>query len=600
MARTLNPKNAAWVRILLALTLVGVVLVAYVLATATIYPVAAKVASTFEPGAAPDTLDVVALEPGSAEQKAGLRVGDTLELRNTGWVARSWLLRPYADATMTLAIERKGRLRTAHVRLPAAPLLTPRWGAAATPDLQTIAIILGDFWMLAFAYVVGRKHPDDPEVRSICYILLTYAIGSGFLNSWWLLPALSDVSLLLAEPMIVLSTTLFSLFALSFVPRSPAKAILQRVAWAFLGIAILLSLGTVIRAVTGFDFFHLAAAAAWTGIFNNGFHYVMPRSLALLCGLWAIATSRGVARQRIAWATISVAFLYGTTLISQPLVMLGLVPPSFGDTAVAIGVFLVPMGLTYAVLSRRLLDIGFVFNRAAVFSAVSIVLVGAFVLVEWPLTDWLRNASHTANILVSAGIALALGLSTRYVHARADHVVDNIFFRKRHEGELAIRQFAQEAPYITDKEILLERAITLLERHADATFAHIAADDGRGRYGQVSENDPAIVRLRATHQTLDLHTVDSHISGEFAYPMVARGRLVGVLAIGPRRSGETYAPDESAAIARLAHSVGAALDVLSARADDSSDIRQSLDLLQETVVSLRDAIVGEHPTGNVG
>ena len=43
----------------------------------------------------------------------------------------------------------------------------------------------------------------------------------------------------------------------------------------------------------------------------------------------------------------------------------------------------VPMVLTYVALSRRLLDIGFVLNRAAVFAIVSSLLIGAFVVAEW-------------------------------------------------------------------------------------------------------------------------------------------------------------------------------------------------------------------------
>ncbi len=41
--------------------------------------------------------------------------------------------------------------------------------------------------------------------------------------------------------------------------------------------------------------------------------------------------------------------------------------------------------------------------------------------------------------------------------------------------------------------------------------------------------------------------------------MIARGRLVGALVLGPKRSGESYAPDESHAMMHLAHSVGGAL-----------------------------------------
>lgn len=241
-------------------------------------------------------------------------------------------------------------------------------------------------------------------------------------------------------------------------------------------------------------------------------------------------------------------------------------------------------GYLYAFFSRRLVSVDFIINRAAVFSGVSIVLIGTFVLFEWILTEWLRESSHTTNAMAGAGVALVLGLSVRFVHARVERVVDRVFFRKRYEDEKAIRLLASEAPYITDPEVLLKRTATTLERHAGASFARVVLDDGNGFYGAISENDPAIVRLRATRGVLDLHTVDSELTGELAYPMVARGRLIGVLTVGQRRSGEAYASDESAAIAEAAHSIGAALDVLSAKN------AASIDVMLEAIRALPDTI----------
>jgi len=53
-----------------------------------------------------------------------------------------------------------------------------------------------------------------------------------------------------------------------------------------------------------------------------------------------------------------------------------------------------------------------------------------------------------------------------------------------------------------------------------------ALDNGARYYGTVSENDPALVALRASQEPVDLHLVDTALAGEFAYPMSCRGRLV--------------------------------------------------------------------------
>ena len=197
---------------------------------------------------------------------------------------------------------------------------------------------------------------------------------------------------------------------------------------------------------------------------------------------------------------------------------------------------------------------------------------------------WLHAAGRVANVAVSAAIALALGLSLHQIHARVDRFVDQVFFRKRHEDERALKRFAREVTFITEPDAVMRRATETLREHADASSVEFALSDGNGRYGDVDENDAALVSLRAWHDVVDLHLVRSALVGEFAYPMLARGRLVGAMALGPKNSGEPYAPDESLAIAQLAHGVGIALDMLAVRPNGVSE--QILDALR----ALPDAI----------
>jgi hypothetical protein len=122
--------------------------------------------------------------------------------------------------------------------------------------------------------------------------------------------------------------------------------------------------------------------------------------------------------------------------------------------------------------------------------------------------------------------------------------------------------------------------------------------DGAGRYGDTDENDAALVTLRASHEVVDLHLVDTALVGEFAYPMLARGHLVGALVLGPKTSGEPYAPDESAAITQVAHGVGVGLDLLnvteSARNEEILGTLRSLEALSraatDAMLALPDAI----------
>jgi hypothetical protein len=310
--------------------------------------------------------------------------------------------------------------------------------------------------------------------------------------------------------------------------------------------------------------------------------------------IWRLrhASAPDAARLRWVFAGFVVAAL-PALCFSVVLPALKIVPPHF-VAAYNIATswnLIAPITVAYAVFKHRLFDLRFVVNRAAVFSGVSVILVGGFVLIEWLLTDWLRDASHATNMIAGAAVALALGLSTRAVHSRVDRAVDTIFFRKSHEDERAIRRFADDAPYITDPGVLVQRTIATLRDHTDAAFVEILLDDGSRRYGTVDDNDEALVRMRARHEPVDLHNVTTQLRGDIAFPMIARGRLAGVLVLGPRESGETYAPDEIAAIADLARTAASTLDVLTPKTDPSRDaVLDGIRALQESMASLRQAI----------
>jgi hypothetical protein len=210
-------------------------------------------------------------------------------------------------------------------------------------------------------------------------------------------------------------------------------------------------------------------------------------------------------------------------------------------------------------------------SRSIVFVFVSLIVVAAFVLLEWVLGGVLAGVSHATGVAANAGLALLLGVSMRFIHKRVDDFVDRVMFRKRYDDDRALRDFAKEAAFVTDREALLEQAIRNVRAHTDARAAALfmrrngSYENVRG-FGDienaVGENDPAILALKAWHKPLDPSGYASAMGGDLALPMLGRGQLLGVLLCGEREGGEAYAPDEIDALAQFAHGVGSAYDVL--------------------------------------
>jgi hypothetical protein len=250
--------------------------------------------------------------------------------------------------------------------------------------------------------------------------------------------------------------------------------------------------------------------------------------------------------------------------------------------------------VTYALVKRRVLDTGFILSRTIVVAIISLVVVAAFVLLEWLLESLVSGASHATGLVANAALALVLGVSLRYIHRHVDKLVDSVLFRRRYENERSLRAFSTEAAFVTERESLLDRALEMLRAHTDARAAALlTSEDGlykaAQRFGEapaeVSENDPAILALKAWHKPVDPHPYASALHGDLAVPMLARGRLLGVLLCGERAGGEAYAPDEVEALLEFAHGVGSALDGLGDPLLISRDdkIVTALEELRETI-----------------
>lgn len=524
---------------------------------------------------APFTDRFDAVTPGSVAERSGIRAGDSIDLLRITPSARyrERTGEPIRGEPLRLAIVRDGTERYITV--------TPE------PYIQTLFWLQTQWW-LAWAFWIGSafslciaalliwRRPENAEVRLLSLTLILIVLGESLfpINGFLTPSAAFDAAVnVVAQILFSAGIALLAGYALLFGrPVSAARRILTWFVYAAAALSAIIWTGAAqggpgpggLVGIAGLWFgtldIHAWLATRPVPLFAA---LVGPSALALLCAALAVRAASGAERPRVAWAAGSLAILYVFGIATIQSYFTSNIVTYY--TILNICWVLAPLGLTYAVLSRRLLDIGFVLNRAAVFTGVSLLVVGLFTLAEWALGGWLNTASRVANVAVSAAIVVALGFSLRQIHARVDRFVDAVFFRKRHEDEFAIKRFTREVAFITEADVVVRRAVETLRQHADASAVELLLSDGAGHFGMVDENDRALVTMRASHEIVDLNTVDTALRGEFAFPMIARGQLMGALVVGPKCSGEPYAPDESQAIAQLAHAVGVALDVLGVR-----------------------------------
>lgn len=276
-------------------------------------------------------------------------------------------------------------------------------------------------------------------------------------------------------------------------------------------------------------------------------------------------------RQRVVWVVGSLGVGIVGFVASISLNAMG-VPEPLRDIPL-ISLVAMPLGCAYAILRYRLLDVAFVVNRATVFGVTSLLVLAALALVDYGLQTLLGSWLRESGLVVQLGLALAIGIWTRPLHGRVDALVDDLFFRHRHEAERILRHFARDVAFIDDVDTIATRTVATIARAArlecslflarEERYLCVASSTGSLDVSSFDRNDGVVVRLLATREPVDLREVESVSQGDFAFPMFVRSRLVGLVLCGGKTDGAaTYAPDEIRTIAAVADAVGLALDFL--------------------------------------
>ncbi|MHB8462223.1 MAG: hypothetical protein ACYDA1_06225 [Vulcanimicrobiaceae bacterium] len=511
----------------------------------------------------PTSLVVIDVEPGSSAAAAGIRIGDTIEAR-VGSRQAALLRAPYVGQTADVTFLRDGRSYRAH--LVAIP--TPNFDIGSRVSGLLPFLPATVFLVVACMLVFVR-----PDVMTWAYYI--YAVGFFGTGPPFMYWAHTMNSVLYAIVAFVMSTLLgplailpLPIFLLRF-PRGTAegwRAPVERWVWGLIVVSSIIVILDWLRVHAGHN------VPSWQPWIDNG----LPLLCFVLSALLFVKnykTATPEVRQRLGFLSIGVivAFLaYAVYYVPGIPFVVGQI---FGVAAV-----LGPITVAYAVFRHRVLDVGFVLNRAAVYGVISLLIIAAISVLDW-LTSNMISAARLAtavNLLVTVGIGFLLDRINRTV----TRVVDTLFFSDRRRAEEYVRKAAAALPYATKEASITDGLINIPSEAFSLSAATLyrRSDDGTGYVGvATSEQTPHAPRafdadhllvrmLRADESIVWLDSVRSHLDAEntavyvVALPVTVRHDVVSFVLYGAHTNGSQLDPEEIAMLQELAREAARAYD----------------------------------------
>ena len=529
---------------------------------------------TLQPSGVPFIDRVTSVDAGSPAAVAGLRIGDTLDIRDLSPGDRLRVLSvPAAGKAIVLQI-RRGTQHTVSV-VPRLLTHGTFWRADGWDQLLSM---VGEFWSVFVAALIAwrRRESLEAALLALCLIMQNFGTALSPSNFWvtpW--PAIDVAAYTLSWPISAVGNVLFATYALQFArPVSRTRLI---VTWCVYATE---ALSTLINAI--------GVVGGWLGTIDmNAWFWAQPApslvasltspTLSLVCAALALGAARGSERTRLAWASGSLGVLYIAFMIFATTSALGTFVHA-GTILIDVAVFVAPLGLTYALLNRRLLDVAFVVNRATIYAVLTGLLIGTFAGLNWLIGSALKSTGLAlpVAIVLAGGVALSLQAVQRWVTM----TVDRVLFRQRYAAEQRLARLARAIPHLRDDEALAQALVgdpvTTLQLAAGALYRR--CEDGSYQRSAttgwpndapatIAAADPLVIHVTGAMGCLVLDDIapeapfpNGPLRPRAAFAVPGPDGAAAILLYAAHRNGSILDPDESVALERLATAASVAFE----------------------------------------
>jgi phosphoserine phosphatase RsbU/P len=313
------------------------------------------------------------------------------------------------------------------------------------------------------------------------------------------------------------------------------------------------------------------------------------------------SASTADARRRLRVLAIGSGFSLGPLVVIFTVVPLFGMDPHHGTwyTVVLPFLSLFPLTLAYVLIVQRAMDVRillrmgtkYLLARATVLTA-EMVLV-AFLILRFIFPMMQRKEHPLLNFILLAvciGALLQIFILRNNVSQRLQLWLDRKFFREAYNSEVVLSELSAQVRQLSDKSVLFDIAfrrisevlhvsqIAVLLRGSNVFLLQQAL--GIDLVGPVTlaEGSATIQNLVRTNQPATVYrdrpedwftgagaeekALLREINAELLLPMSGRAHLIGLLALGPKKSEEPYTPTDLRTLQSVAAQTGLTLEVV--------------------------------------
>jgi len=245
---------------------------------------------------------------------------------------------------------------------------------------------------------------------------------------------------------------------------------------------------------------------------------------------------------------------------------------------------------TYAVLRYQLLDITVVLRKGLLYSVPTIIIGASYFLLITLAIQIFHAYTETQFFLLSFLVAIVTAIIALPMRDRAQSWIDRIFFREKYDSGLMLQRLSSASASILDMDQLgnhildeisntmhIKRLAFFLKSAGTGSFHMVTQRELASVKGMSLRNNlPVVQWLSSNQKALTKYEIDmqpqfkglwgkeledlERIGAEIMVPLVAKGDLMGIFTLGPKRSEESYSQDDQQTLMTLANQTAVSVE----------------------------------------
>lgn len=228
------------------------------------------------------------------------------------------------------------------------------------------------------------------------------------------------------------------------------------------------------------------------------------------------------------------------------------------------------MATAYAIVKDRFLDIEVIVRRTAVFTGLFAFVYGTFTLITVIGQEFFRTSLGWNQWMAMVPTVLIITFTLRPLEVFLTNTTERFLFQKKYDYRQLLRTFSNEILTILDLQKLLDQTVlqlikimkldcasVLLHQKNEKSYTLVATAGIKEKDVVFLEDDLLISMLREGHNPIQKDKASESVDGDgrlknefkriraqLCLPIMLHDELIGILALGVKKSGGDYTSED--------------------------------------------------------